>query len=77
MGKYKISDFESLSRVKLKKNRTWEQRYIILSPLRTETNIRYYDDEQLKKFLNVVSLINIGVKISAISRLSEKELIIN
>ena len=54
MGKYKISDFESLSRVKLKKNRTWEQRYSILSPLRTETNIRYYDDEQLKKFLNLV-----------------------
>ncbi len=77
MGKYKISDFESLSRLSLKKNRPWEQRYSILSPLRTETNIRYYDDEQLKKFLNVVSLINIGVKISAISRLSEKELIIN
>lgn len=77
MGKYKISDFESLYWVKPQTIRAWEQRYSILSPLRTETNIRYYDDEQLKKFLNVVSLINVGVKISAISRLSEKELIIN
>ena len=54
MGKYKISDLDSFSRFKLKKNRTCEQRYNILSPLRTETNIRYYDDEQLKKFLNLV-----------------------
>jgi len=74
MGKYKISDLESLSGVKAHTIRIWEQRYNILTPLRTNSNIRYYDDEQLRKLLNVVSLMNAGNKISTISKLSDKEL---
>jgi DNA-binding transcriptional MerR regulator len=74
MGKYKISDLENLSGVKAHTIRIWEQRYKILTPLRTETNIRYYDNEQLRKLLNVVSLMNSGSKISAISKLTEEEL---
>lgn len=73
MGKYKISDLEKLSGIKAHTIRIWEQRYNILTPLRTETNIRYYDDFQLRKLLNVVSLINSGRKISAISKLSNDE----
>ncbi|MDG1477481.1 MAG: MerR family transcriptional regulator [Vicingaceae bacterium] len=71
MGTYKISDLEKLSGVKAHTIRVWEQRYEILTPLRTETNIRYYNDRQLRKFLNVVSLINAGNKISSIGKLSE------
>ena len=74
MGKYKISDLENLSGVKAHTIRIWEQRYKVLTPLRTDTNIRYYDDEQLRKLLNVVSLMNAGNKISAISKLSDEEL---
>ncbi len=74
MGRYKISDLENLTGVKAHTIRIWEQRYKVLTPLRTETNIRYYDDEQLRKLLNVVSLMNAGNKISAISKFSEKEL---
>jgi len=74
MAKYKISDLENLSGVKSHTIRIWEQRYKVLTPLRSETNIRYYDDEQLVKLLNVVSLIKSGAKISAISKLSDKEL---
>lgn len=74
MGRYKISDLESLSGVKSHTIRIWEQRYNVLTPLRSETNIRYYDDNQLRKLLNVVSLIAAGNKISAISKLSEQEL---
>ncbi|MEY3102044.1 MAG: hypothetical protein RL558_321, partial [Bacteroidota bacterium] len=33
--------------------RIWEQRYDIVVPMRTETNIRYYSDEDLKTLLNV------------------------
>lgn len=75
MGKYKISDLENLSGIKAHTIRIWEQRYNILEPLRTETNIRYYDDEQLKKLLNVVTLINAGNKISMISKLSSNEIL--
>ncbi|MEJ6735739.1 MAG: MerR family transcriptional regulator [Flavobacteriales bacterium] len=74
MSEYKISDLENLSGVKSHTIRIWEQRYNILSPFRTDTNIRYYDDAQLRKLLNVVLLISSGVKISAISKLSEEEL---
>tara|TARA_B100000809_G_scaffold266858_1_gene332278 strand:+ start:6188 stop:7072 length:885 start_codon:yes stop_codon:yes gene_type:complete len=74
MSKYKISDLEKFSGVKAHTIRIWEQRYKILSPLRTETNIRYYDDAQLRKLLNIVSLMSAGVKISAISKLSEEDL---
>ena len=74
MGKYKISDLENLTGVKAHTIRIWEQRYNILTPLRTETNIRYYDDGQLKKLLNVVSLMNAGNKISTISKLDKDEI---
>ena len=73
MAKYKISDLEQLSGVKAHTIRIWEQRYKVLVPLRTETNIRYYDDKQLLKLLNIVSLMNAGNKISVISKLSDKE----
>jgi DNA-binding transcriptional MerR regulator len=73
MAEYKISDLEKLSGIKSHTIRIWEQRYEVLIPLRTDTNIRYYDDEQLKKLLNIVSLINAGEKISKISKLSEQE----
>ncbi len=71
MGKYKISDLERLSGVKSHTIRVWEKRYDVLTPLRTDTNIRFYDDAQLRKLLNIVSLINSGSKISKISKLSD------
>lgn len=74
MGTYKISDLEKFSGVKAHTIRIWEQRYNILEPLRTDTNIRLYDDDQLKKLLNVVSLINAGNKISVIGKLKTSEI---
>ena len=74
MGKYKISDLEKLSNIKSHTIRIWEQRYGLLEPSRTETNIRYYDDLQLRKLLNVVSLINAGHKISHIGKLTMLEI---
>ena len=74
MTKYKISDLEKLSGIKSHTIRIWEKRYKVLTPLRTDTNIRFYDDIQLRKLLNIVSLMNSGIKISFISKLTEKEI---
>lgn len=74
MVKYKISDLEHLTGIKAQTIRMWEQRYNVLMPHRTKTNIRFYDEVHVKKILNVVSLLNSGVKISAVSKLDEAEL---
>ncbi len=52
--------------------RVWEKRYSIVEPLRTQTNIRFYSDEDLKKLLNVSILNNSGWKISQIAELSDE-----
>ncbi|MEL6972316.1 MAG: MerR family transcriptional regulator, partial [Bacteroidota bacterium] len=48
MAVYSIKDLEKLSGIKAHTIRIWEQRYGILEPQRTKTNIRYYQDEDLK-----------------------------
>ena len=45
----------------------------MLSPTRTETNIRTYDDSELKHLLNVSLLTNHGYKISKVSSLSRDQ----
>lgn len=72
---YSIKDLENLTNIKAHTIRIWEQRYNILEPLRTETNIRFYLDEHLKKLLNVNLLYNSGYKISSIAKLSNEEFI--
>ena len=74
MAVYSIKDLERISNQKAHTIRIWEQRYGLLEPERTETNIRLYDDQQLKKLLNVCTLINRGMKISHISKLDKKQL---
>lgn len=74
MGRYSIKDLEILTGIKAHTLRIWEQRYAIIEPLRTDTNIRYYNDDQLKKLLNLSVLYNSGWKISKLAALSEQEL---
>lgn len=71
---YSIRDLENLTGIKAHTLRMWEQRYGIVKPKRTETNIRFYDAEDLKMMLNVALLNNHGVKISKIAKMSEEEL---
>lgn len=75
MLKYSIKDLEHLSGIKAHTIRIWEKRYKLLEPNRTNTNIRYYEDEMLKKILNVSILINSGFKISKISQMSADTLV--
>lgn len=74
MGQYSIKDLEVLSGIKAHTLRIWEQRYNIVEPHRTDTNIRYYTDDQLKILLNVSLLNNSGYKISKIAKLTPEEI---
>lgn len=74
MSTYSIKDLEQLSGIKAHTLRIWEQRYNLLQPKRTDTNIRFYDDDDLKLILNVALLNDNGVKISKIASMSTNEL---
>lgn len=74
MANYSIKDLENFTKIKAHTLRIWEQRYQLLSPKRTETNIRYYSDKDLKKILNINLLYQNGLKISKIAQLSENEI---
>lgn len=70
MRTYTIKDLETISGIKAHTLRIWEQRYNLLVPKRTPTNIRYYTDEDLRFILNVSILNNYGLKISEIVKMS-------
>lgn len=70
MGQYSIKDVEQLTGVKAHTLRIWEQRYHKVQPHRTDTNIRYYDDDQLRFLINVSLLLKHGKKVSKVFQLS-------
>jgi len=74
MAVYSIKDLENLSGIRAHTIRIWEKRYNLIDPHRTNTNIRYYTDNDLKKILNVAVLNRHGIKISNIAKLSDMEL---
>ncbi len=67
---YSINDLERISSIKAHTIRIWEKRYNLLSPKRTDTNIRLYSEQDLKKLLMVVVLYKKGMRISEIARLT-------
>ena len=71
---FSIKNLENFSGIKAHTLRIWEKRYNLLEPERTETNIRRYSLDNLKKLLNVTLLYNHGFKISKISCLSNEEI---
>ena len=72
---FSIKDLEHFTGIKSHTIRAWEQRYALLVPKRTATNIRYYSGDDLKKLLNVGYLMEHGGKISKIAQLSNQALI--
>jgi MerR family transcriptional regulator, light-induced transcriptional regulator len=66
---FTIKELESLSGIKAHTIRIWEQRYHFLKPSRTETNIRTYNNEELKTLLTVALLNKYGYKISRIDEM--------
>ena len=76
MNVYSIKDLENFSGIKAHTIRIWEQRYHLLHPVRTETGIRTYCDNDLKRILNIATLQNKGViKISKIAELTDSEVL--
>lgn len=74
MKKFSISDIENLIGIKAHTIRAWEARYNLVPPKRTPTNIRFYDEGDLKLLLNIVTLNEKGYKISRIAKMSNKQI---
>jgi DNA-binding transcriptional MerR regulator len=74
MAQYSIKDIEVLSGIKAHTLRIWELRYDFLKPKRTDTNIRFYDDEQLKLILNIGLLNKNGYRISKIAEMNQQQM---
>jgi methanogenic corrinoid protein MtbC1 len=74
MANYSIKDLENFTGIKAHTIRIWEKRYNVVKPKRTCTNIRYYDDEDLKKLLNISILNKNGFKISFLVNLNNQEI---
>jgi DNA-binding transcriptional MerR regulator len=74
MGRYSIKELEKLSGIKAHTIRIWEKRHSLIKPQRTQTNIRFYSDDDLKKIINVSLLNSNGLKISKIAGMSNEEI---
>ncbi|MEZ4968772.1 MAG: MerR family transcriptional regulator [Flavobacteriaceae bacterium] len=74
MSRYSMAQVVSLTGINSHTLRKWESRYDFLVPERTDTNIRYYTDAQLKKLLNISILRNQGVRLSAIGKMTDEEI---
>jgi MerR family transcriptional regulator, light-induced transcriptional regulator len=74
MQAYQINDLERITGIKAHTIRIWEKRYGIIVPDRTSTNRRFYNDDQVRKLLNVTTLLASGKKISKIATLTEDEM---
>tara|TARA_A100001015_G_C14950096_1_gene696373 strand:- start:493 stop:1416 length:924 start_codon:yes stop_codon:yes gene_type:complete len=71
---FSIKDLEHISGIKAHTIRMWEKRYKLLSPERTNTNIRKYSLDSLRKLLNITLLYKKGFKISKIANLEPENI---
>ena len=71
---FSIKDLENLTGIKAHTIRIWEKRYKLLSPDRSDTNIRNYSVSSFQKLMNISYLNNNGLKISKIAELKEEDI---
>lgn len=74
MNQFSISQLAQFSGIKPHTIRIWEQRYNALQPQRSEGNTRYYDGFQLRRLLNIVSLMKTEHKVSSLCSMPDEEL---
>jgi MerR family transcriptional regulator, light-induced transcriptional regulator len=74
MRHYTLNELEKLTGILAATIRVWERRYHIINPQRTETNRRWYDDDDMKRLINISVLYHSGLKISKIAKYSGSEL---
>jgi len=74
MNSFTISQLQRFSGINVHSIRAWEKRYNALKPDRSEGNTRYYSGNQLRRLLNIASLMNSDYKISELCSLSDAKL---
>jgi DNA-binding transcriptional MerR regulator len=74
MDQFSIAQLARFSGIKPHTIRIWEQRYGALQPHRSAGNTRYYDSQQLRRLLNITSLLEAGYKASELGALPDKKL---
>ncbi len=74
MTTYSIRDIEYLTGIQAHTIRIWEQRYNMFCPQRTDTNIRTYNDDELKLLLNISLLNKAGYRIGHIAKMNAEEM---
>jgi len=71
---FSISELQQFSGIKAHTIRVWEQRYDALQPDRSEGNTRYYNGKQLRRLLNIVSLVDADHKVSELCKMPDNKL---
>ena len=74
MNLFSISQLSQFSGIKPHTIRIWEQRYSAFKPNRSDGTTRYYDDTQLRRLLNIVSLLDNGHKVSSLCSMPDEDL---
>jgi len=74
MNLFSISQLEQFSGIKAHTIRIWEQRYGALHPSRSEGNTRHYNNSQLRRLLNIVSLMKADYKVSELCSMSDEKM---
>ena len=74
MRHYTLYELEKLTGILAATIRVWERRYNIIKPKRTDTNRRWYDDDDLRRLINISIIYHSGIKISKIAKYSGSEL---
>ncbi len=73
MAVYSIKDVEKLTGIRAHTLRAWEQRYDLITPRRSKTNVRYYQEEDLRELSGIALLKKNGLRISTIAEMSPEE----
>ena len=71
---YTIAQIETLTGITSHTLRIWERRYDFIQPERTDTNIRQYGEDDLRKLLNIGILLSNGSRVSSINKLTDTEI---
>ncbi len=74
MDSFSISELSQYSGIKPHTIRIWEKRYHALKPNRSRGNTRHYDAKQLKRLLNISSLLGADYKISELCAMPDEKL---
>ncbi len=73
MAVYSIKDVEKLTGIRAHTLRAWEQRYDLITPRRSKTNVRYYQEDDLRELSGIALLKKNGLRISTIAEMSPEE----